>query len=88
MRHLQKPTDDNGKLLDAVDVFDTCVLMVKNPSLKTELQKERSKVNTEPKDYNDKAILNSLNSRYELCFHYNSAAIYLYEKYVEKWLHS
>lgn len=55
MRHLPPPTDENAQAFAAGEVFETCVSMVRNPSLRRQLRAVRPKVTTEAADYDAKA---------------------------------
>jgi len=55
MRYLSPPTDEKAQPFAAGDVFETCVSMVRNPELKTQLLAIRSDVETESTDYDVKA---------------------------------
>ncbi len=55
MRHLPLPTDDNEDIFAADDVFETCVSMVKKPTLRAQLRAISQDVKTEAADYDVKA---------------------------------
>lgn len=55
MRNLPCPTDEKDQPLDAGNVFETCVSMVKNPELRKNLLALRAKVEAEAADYSLKA---------------------------------
>lgn len=55
MKHLVPPTDENAQPIKAGDVFETCVSMVRNPTLKAKLKAVRTKVESESADYDIKA---------------------------------
>lgn len=55
MRYLPPPTDENAQPFVAGDVFETCVSMVRNTELKTQLLAIRTDVETESADYDAKA---------------------------------
>ena len=57
MRHLPPPTDENGQPFAAGDVFETCVSMVKNPTLRAKFQAITSKIAKEASDYDAKAAV-------------------------------
>jgi 5-methylcytosine-specific restriction endonuclease McrA len=60
MRHLPTPTDENEQPLDAGDVFEICVSMVQNRTLRTQLRAIRQNVVTEAADYDTKAARRQL----------------------------
>lgn len=55
MRILPRPRDEEDQLFEAGTVFETCVGMVRERSLQTQLRSERPTVEAEAGDYNTKA---------------------------------
>jgi len=55
MRNLTPPTDEDGLPLDAGEVFETCISMVRNTALKSQLRAVRTRVENEAEDYAEKA---------------------------------
>ena len=60
MRHLPLPTDENGQPLAAEEVYETCVSMVRNPTLRAQLLAILQDVQTEATDYDAKATVMQL----------------------------
>lgn len=60
MRHLAQPTGEDEQPFSASDVFEICVSMVKNPTLKAKLQAIRSDVEIAAADYDTKAARKQL----------------------------
>lgn len=60
MKFLHPPMDENHQPFDAGDVFETCVSMVRNASLKRHLQSIRAEVQNEAADYDIKAASGQL----------------------------
>ena len=55
MKRLLPPVDEDGQPLSAAEVYETCVSMVKNGTLKKRLRSIRLDVATESADYDNKA---------------------------------
>lgn len=55
MRYLQLPTDGNEQPLNAGEVFEICVSMVRKPALRAQLRAVRQVVENEAQDYDTKA---------------------------------
>jgi len=55
MKHLSPPADEYGQPLVAGDVFEACVSMVKDPTLRAKLRVIRQEVEAEAADYDIKA---------------------------------
>lgn len=55
MKHLPPPTDKDGQPLGAGDVFETCVSMVRNPTLRDNLLAITPEIVNEATDYDAKA---------------------------------
>lgn len=60
MRCLPPPTNESGQPFDAGEVFETCVSMIRNMTLRAQLQAIRPNVVAEAKDYDAKARIKQL----------------------------
>lgn len=64
MKHLSPPTDENEQPYSAVDVYETCVSMVRNLALREQLQSIRQIVDVAAADYDAKAGIAELYLRH------------------------